>query len=326
MVNIVNRDASMPKGNFTQCVCILLNRTPSLDEVAQSLSNVADIVSRQEATEDWQFFGPSLTIAFQPQVNGYVAVDVVDRPWPDEMGDPEKDAALFGAWALGYFGPSAFPLGLARASDQSWCWDGDAEIAHNHSSFIRIRTSYVFEADEDAPVAPENYEPMDELDFVNRLTSALLELDGAICCFNPNAELLLNKNDFAATLSFHEEHKSIPIESWTNVRLFSVDADWALMDTLGNLQLDIPDIEAAFHLDVAEPDDINEFVRHITWFLLDSENEVNEGDRLEGPGEHPWVATWLDTGSCDPPRQVLRLIPDDGRQLPDQLIPDPPDK
>ncbi|MFP6675066.1 MAG: DUF4261 domain-containing protein [Pirellulaceae bacterium] len=310
----------MPKGSFTQCVCILLNRTPSLDEVSQNLADVAEIVSQQAATEDWEFFGPSLTIAYQPEVNGYVAVDVVDRPWPDDMGDPDQDAGLFGAWALGYFGPSAFPNGLARATSQSWCWEGDLEIVHNHTAFIRIRTSYVFgESDEDAPVLPEDYDPMAELDFVNRLTSALLELDGAICCFNPNGELLLDSDGFAETLSFHAEQESIPIECWTNVRLFSVETDWALMDTMGNLQLDVPDIEAAFHLDIADPDDINEFVRQVTWYLLDGENEVNDGDQLDGPGEHTWIASWLDTGSCDPPRQVLRLIPDDGRDVPDEL-------
>jgi hypothetical protein len=314
----------MPKASFTQCVCILFNKTPTLGQIEQALIQKVDIVNRIEEMSEWQFFGPSITIGFRPEVNGFAAVDVVARPWPDAMGDENDDPTLFGAWAMGYFGPGAFPQGLERAQDQSWAWDDEQIVLDNHSAFVRIRLSYVFgEEDEDAPMMPDDYDSLEELEFVNLITTELLAMDGAICCFNPNGEVLLDRKAFAETLAFHEEHDSIPFELWTNVRLFQVDDEWALLDTVGNMQFDIPDIEAAYHADTADPDDINEFVRNVSWYMLDPDNAIEDGDEVEGPGAVPWLATFCDDSLSDPPRAVVRLVPQDGRVLPDDLITEP---
>ena len=317
----------MAKGSFTQCACLLLNRAPSLDEITAALNGVAEVVSRHdeveehEEKEDWEFFGPSITIAFRPEVNGFIAVDVIDRPWPDSMGDPEEDATLFGAWAMGYFGPGAFPQGLERAEEQAWAWEEERDIVNGHSAFIRIRLSYVFgEQDEDAPVMPDDCDSLAELEFMTKLTTALMELPDVVCSFNPNGEVVLDKKTYAETLAFHEENESIPFELWTNVRLFKVGEDWSVLDTVGNQQLDLPDIEAAFYDQLADPDDINEFLRDVTYYLMDSENEIEDGDAVEGPGEVPWTAGYYEDSICDPPRAVLRLTPDDGREMPAELL------
>lgn len=311
----------MAKGSFTQCACLLLDRTPTLNEIEGALHGVVEVSNRHDESEDWQFFGPSLTIPFRQDVNGYVAVDVVDRPWPDDMGDPDDDPTLFGAWAMGYFGPGAFPQGLDRAQEQAWGWDDESDVFSAHKAFIRVRLSYVFgEQDEDAPVMPDDCDPLEELDFITVITTALMKMPGVLGCFNPNGEVLLNQQAYDETLRFHAENESIPFELWSNVRLFHVEPNWCLIDTVGNDQFDLPDIEAAYCEEVAEAEDVNEFIRNVTYYLLSGEHEIESGDSVEGPGDAPWTATVHEDSTCDPPRPVIRLVPEDDREMPEELI------
>ena len=103
------------KGTFTQCVCVLLNREVTIDQIEESLSEF-QMQGRHESVSSWHFSGPSVTLPFRPEVNGYVAVDVVNHRWPDHMGDPKSESELFGAWGTGNFGPFAWPGGLKRAA------------------------------------------------------------------------------------------------------------------------------------------------------------------------------------------------------------------
>jgi hypothetical protein len=97
----------MAKGFWTQGIAILLDSAVSLDEIEPLLGDF-EIVRRVATGDSWEMGGDSLLIAFRPEVNGFVALDVVNRPWPDTMGDPENEITLFGAWSMGYFGPLTF--------------------------------------------------------------------------------------------------------------------------------------------------------------------------------------------------------------------------
>ncbi len=92
----------MPKGMYTQGVCILLDRAAPLEEVEAALSG-ADIRARHDAATSWAFGGPTLIVAYRPESNGFVAVDTVSERWPDHMGDPKKEPTIFGAWSMGHF-------------------------------------------------------------------------------------------------------------------------------------------------------------------------------------------------------------------------------
>src|SRR6185369_4273960 len=124
------------------------------------------------------FSGPAAVVPFRPEVNGYVAIDVVNQAWPDHMGDPKSDVTLFAAWSMGQFGPFTFPGGLQRAQQQSWGWRDSAEAVSSHRGFIRLRTSYVFGADKDSPILPTPYDPIAELHFLDRLSLSLLPEPG----------------------------------------------------------------------------------------------------------------------------------------------------
>ncbi len=308
----------MPKGMFTQTVCVLLKQPISCAQLEPALSAFA-IRGRQEDSESWAYGGPALTLDFRPEVNGYVVVDTVDQPWPDHMGDAQNEAMLFGAWSMGFFGPFAFPGGLQRAAQQCWGWEAGKKVANRHKGFVRIRSSYVLGGDENAPVMPEAYDAVAELRFVTDVASALLQLPQALCYFNPNGEVLRDRDGLRQSLEFAQSAKLLPLDIWSNVRLFNLEGDWSLMDTVGNGQLDLPDIEAGFApgYDYGE---IDRFLRNISWYLLQKGEVIKAGDTMDGPGNVPWQARCPENALTDPPRRVMRWLPLDDADVPAPLL------
>jgi hypothetical protein len=141
----------MPKGFFTQGAAVLFSRPIALREIEPLLRAFRVVKLTDEATAP-DLSGPSLTLGFRPEVNGYVSVDVQDHPWPDHMGDVKTETGLFAAWTMGHFGPFAFPGNLQRAAEQSWSWSEASSLPGRHRAFVRIRSSYVFGARDDALV------------------------------------------------------------------------------------------------------------------------------------------------------------------------------
>src|SRR5262245_55321548 len=106
----------MAKGYFSQGMMLLTDGTTTIDDVKAALeAKEYEVVKRLKPKEHWQFGGPMLLVAYEPEDNGYAAIDIVDHTWPDSMGDPKTDSMTFGAWSTGQFGPYAFPGGLERA-------------------------------------------------------------------------------------------------------------------------------------------------------------------------------------------------------------------
>ena len=309
----------MPKGMFTQGVCILLEEAVSLDDVESALSGF-NISHRVKAAEDWVLRGPSVIVEYLPNANGYVAVDVVDEQWPDHMGDPEDGTMLFGAWAMGHFGPFAYPGSLERAAQQCWSWEAGKTVPDRHKAFIRIRTSYGFGAKGDDPVMPLEYEPLPELEFVTKLAASLLDLRGALCYFNPNGEVLRDQDGLRESLNFGWSHNLPPLDVWMNIRLFKVDSHWSLMDTVGSGQLDIPDSEAVFHAESFDFGEVDNFLRNVSLYILNNGEIIRDGDTMDGPGDMRWQARQLEDAVAGPPRRVLRWLPMDGRQPPPEVM------
>ena len=143
------------KGLFSQGVVILLANTISIEMIEKTLIQDYKIVKRIDKSNDWVFGGPSITISFLPEINGCISVDIVDRPWPDDMGDPKNDAMVFGAWSMGHFGPFTYPGNLERASQQCWRYPNGKTDSEVHKAFIRIRASYIFgQVDKNLPCIP----------------------------------------------------------------------------------------------------------------------------------------------------------------------------
>lgn len=313
----------MAKGLFTQGMCVLLDAPVQIDAVRELLTEF-EILSQHEAGEG-DATAPTLVLQFRPEVEGRALVTISDSPWPDEMGDPEEAPEMFVAWSLGQYGPLAFPGCLQRAAEQAWAWEEGREIAGKHRAHIRVLISYVLGSDDDtddaeAPLLPEDYEPLDELHFVTRIVTQLLALPQALCYFNPGGEVIRDDEGLREGLNYAWSHELPPLDMWTNVRLFKASEEWSLMDTVGNGQLDLPDLEAVYRADDYDPTDVESFLRNASLYLLREGDEVEDGDTADGPGDTTWHALECDDGLADPPRPTIRWFPDDGSQPPEELL------
>jgi hypothetical protein len=323
VIHISSGGVVMPnKGFFTQGLVILLKETVPIERIEKVLAEEFDITRKVEESPDWAYGGPSVVISYRPEVNGYISVDVVSRPWPDEMGNAQEENVIFGAWAMGYFGPFAFPGGLERAAQQSWDYEEGQKAAKEHKAFIRIRSSYLFGATSpETPVLPRNYDPFQELLHMTRIAYKLLDLSETLCLFNPNGECLASDELIDTVLKRYKESGMPPLEVWTGIRLYNLQEDnqWLVMDTVGMQQLDSIDHEAFFHKKYYNPGDVANFLRSLSAYVLKNGPIIKDGDILKGPGEITWQARLIDKGISVPPREVLRWFPMDGREKPADL-------
>ena len=147
--------------------------------------------------------------------------------------------------------------------------------------------------------------------FVSRLVLAVLTAPGAICYFNPNGEVLRDLASFQEHWDACIEQETIPIGLWMNMRFFNLSETLGFMDTVGNEQLEIRDVEAIFPQEQYEPGDVGYYLHNVTHYLLGLDREIQTGEAIDGPGatDLAWTAEALDEGVIEPPRRVLRLYP-----------------
>jgi hypothetical protein len=302
----------MPKGFFTQAVAILLTKPVRIDDLVPVLEGKR-IVKRNPAGNHWTMGNESLLIEYRAGVNGYILADVIEQPWPDSMGDPQKDPQLFMAWSMGNFGPFAFPQNLERAMQHAWAWEPAATVPLKHTAFIRLRCSYILGAGENAPVLPEDYDSMEELMFLTSIAQKLLLLPEALCYFNPGGEIVRDARFVSDAMQFSaaSEQKLPPLDLWSNIRLFNLQDGWTLMDTVGMGQLDTPDLEACFSGEDYDCSEVDQFLRNISLYLYQNGEIIKDEDTTDGPGGIHWRAMIFDESLIAPPRRVIRWLPDD---------------
>ncbi len=162
-----------------------------------------------------------------------------------------------------------------------------------------------------APVLPANYDPVAELNFLSRVVLAIFTAPGAVCYFNPNGEVLRDHASFSEDWNACAEQQNLPLPLWMNIRFFNLSEKLGFMDTVGNHQLDVRDVEAIFPTDQYDPGEVDYYLRNVTHYLLGLDRELQTGEEIDGPGESnlSWTMEALDEGLVDPPRPVLRLFP-----------------
>jgi Domain of unknown function (DUF4261) len=313
------------KGFYTQGLAILLREAATLDAIEELLTDFT-VVKRGEGSTSWAIAGPSLVVAYRPEVNGYVSVDITDHRWPDGMGNPQTESEVFAAWSMGHFGPGAWPGSFERACQHSWGWPDGRTVPLQHQAFIRIRSSYIFGASENTPIMPSDYDPLHELEFATRIAAALVRLPQALCYFNPNGECVRGASQLLDSLSEHASAKQMPLDVWSNVRFFNLQdiaPAWTLMDTVGMSQLDAPDHEAYFQSTAYEPGEVDRFLRNTSLYVAKQGPVIRDGDTTDGPGNVRWQGFNMSEGRVAPPRQVIRWFPVDRRKIPAELTGQP---
>ena len=316
----------MAKGLFTQGMCVLMRKPVSIEELQSRFSGF-EVIGRHESIDD-EDSRETLVMSYRADAGGQLLVTPSTRVWPDDMGDPDESPERFIAWSRGQFGPLAFPGCLQRATEQSWGWEAGAEAVKEHQAHVRLLISYVLrnddsdddDDDEDMPLVPDDYDVIDEMKFLTRAVSAVLEMPDAICYFNPGGEVLRDESGLRQGLNYAWNHELPPLDVWTNVRLFKATESWSLMDTVGNGQFDLPDLEAVYDSSRYEPADVEKFLRSASLYMLNSDLDVDEGDSADGPGDTVWKAIECDEALSDPPRPTIRWIPDDGNEPPEVLL------
>jgi len=309
------------KGFFTQCLVILLRAPVSLRDILNRLSGFEAQVPEAKG---FSWFGSDISIVlpFRAGVNGAVVVDLIDQPWPDHMGDTERETELFAAWHMGSFGVT-WPFSLKRACQQSWRWAEGKTVPLGNKAFLRIRTTYVLNASKDALTVPADYEPLGELKFVTQVAAALAGLPQAISYFDPAGERVWEPKDFADYFSRSDAEGGLPVDVWCNVRLYNLDdraKGWCLMDTVGMAQLDAADHEAIFPSARYKTGEVAGFLLNIAAYIAQNGPVIADGDTVDGPGDLHWQATHAEEGQVNPPRAVLRWLPKDGRAVPPAVI------
>ena len=309
------------KAFFTQGMAILLRGALPIEAIEQRLGEF-QTVKQNRSPGAWPFGGgASLIVAWRPDVNGYVLVEMLDRPWPDQMGDPKTDPEIFAAWGMGHFGPATWPRALERACQHALTWPEAGSVVAQHQAFIRILCSYVLGAKAnapDAPLMPADYRPLPELEFVTRVAAALVSLPDALCYFNPNGECICDAREFAETLSFCTSAKLMPLPLWSNVRFFTISEiqpKWNFMDTVGMGQLDAPDHEACFEHGTYEPGAVGNFLQNASAYVVQNGPIIRDGNTMDGAGVR-WQAFSVEQGVMTPPRATIRWFPQDGRKVP----------
>lgn len=314
----------MAKGLFTQGMCVLLRQPISIATLQERLKGFT-LVGQHESMDD-EDAPQTLVYDFRPEVSGHLLVTPASGKWPDDMGDPDESPERFVAWSLGQFAPLAFPGCLQRAGEQSWGWEEGGDQIHEHQAHVRLLISYVLgvdepeEEDEDVPLVPDDYDPLGELNFLTKAVEALLEIPEAICYFNPGGEVLRDEGSLRRGLNYAWSHDLPPLDMWTNVRLFKATESWSLMDTVGNGQLDLPDLEAIYDSERFEPGEIEGFLRSASLYMMQADEEVEDGDTADGPGELNWSAMECVDALSDPPRPTIRWVPQDGSEPPEELL------
>lgn len=313
----------MTKGLFTQGMCVLTRVPTAIAEVEARLSTFT-LAGRQHSIED-DHAPETLIYEFRPQVNGHLLVTPASNAWPDDMGDPDESPEKFVAWSLGQYGPLAFPGCLQRAADQSWGWEEGSQRVAQHQAHVRFLISYILGADdaeegEDVPMVPADYDPIAEMKFLTKAVSAVLEMPEAICYFNPGGEVIRDEAGLRRGLNQAWNHQLPPLDMWTNVRIYRADEAWSLMDTVGNGQFDLPDLEAVFENEKYDPAEVEGFLRSASLYLLRGEEDIEEGDTADGPGNVSWQALECNEALSDPPRPTIRWIPKDDTQPPPGLL------
>lgn len=302
----------MPKGFYTQGLCLLTNGQTTIAEVKGALiAGGFQVAKEVSASPNNWFSGASVIVPYLLDINGLVSVDLVNQPWPDLMGNPTDALEIFAAWGMGHFGPFAYPGGLARACQQSWAWPEGASTSRSHVGFIRVRSSYVFGASKDLRCLPTNYDALGEIRFLTGLAKSLFEIKSAIAYFNPNGEVLESRAGFNEVWMQCIELSQVPLPLWSNIRLYNLNEEFGFMDTVGNAQLDIRDVEAIFPRASHIQRDIGRYLRNVSLYLLQVGRELNSGEPIDGPGESnlSWVIESVENGLVQPPRRVLRLMP-----------------
>jgi hypothetical protein len=125
-----------------------------------------------------------------------------------------------------------------------------------------------------------------EMMFLSRAAIALLKAPGVICYFNRNGEVLRDCASFRRVWDACAEQRTMPLPLRTNILFLNICKTLGVMDTVGNNQLEVRDVEAVFPSARYDTADIDYYLRNVTHYLLGVDRDMRSGEEIDGPGEN----------------------------------------
>lgn len=271
----------MPRGPFVQTAVLLCRQTPTVAELAEKLPGAQPT----EPTPGWASPAPGFWV---PWRGARILVDTLPEVWPDEMTAPDVRSA----WAEGWFGPTAYPGCLERATQHNGLWAEGAEKAREHKALVRL----MLESDAKPELA--------QVEELTRLATVLLELPQTLAYFNPNGETLLSRSHLLELAQFGKSKNRPPLDLWCNIRLFGAGEGWAVADSVGMGQFGHRDHEVCFPESIDRVAAAN-LVHNLQNYQIQSHPSFSSGDTVDGPGG-PWVVLEAPESFRSPARRTLR--------------------
>lgn len=310
------------KGYFTQGVALLLKAAPTLEALEQILGHFGP-TRRTSPAPHWAIGGSGLSLRLPhdlpgggEQGPGLLIADILDRPWPDDMGDPQTAPELFNAWGTAHFGPYCWPRSLERALECAWFVENAKTAVPAHQACVRLRITYLNRADDKAQMFPEGYDAHLELQILADVIGALFDLPGTICYFNPGGELLMERGPFLDKLAFDRQKKILPADLFCNIRVVPLPDNAMLVDTVGLDQFDLTDQEAVFPRGKVRPEEAANFLFSVAHFLNAKGDLIRNNHSMDSSREMRWIAHPMTEALLAPPRETLRWIPQQWQQPP----------
>jgi hypothetical protein len=125
----------------------------------------------------------------------------------------------------------------------------------------------------------------------------------------------------AAHLNDSKQKNLPPFEAITGFRYYKVSEGWALADTVGMGQLDLPDHQISCPMERFDLNELGSFPLNTALYMLRTGAKFETGHTADGPGGQPWRVEVRESAFAPPPRKVLHWQEGDGDPEPEILLP-----
>ncbi|MEX1041604.1 MAG: hypothetical protein WDZ51_13280 [Pirellulaceae bacterium] len=286
---------SASKRNYV--VALLLETPPTAADLAECFPG---LTAAEDELSLAGFLGDSETAR--------LVVETLPHPWPDSTDLHDRSAEEFG---LG-----TEPWGLQRSLEQCWVWDTASAAVSRHQAVVRVRREST--GAEGGVLDTPQVTARDVTQLIRQALAAAT-LPGVLAYFQPAGEVLLPPHVVAEML----EHATIaqipPLDLWSNIRLSWLTDDWSLVETIGNIQLGLPDVEVYYEHDRQETNDVAALARSVSLRMLQEESAPKTGESFETHAGGRFVVKAANENLLPPNRPIARLLPEDGGELPEDL-------
>jgi len=170
-------------------------------------------------------------------------------------------------------------------------------------------------------VAPQDYDPREELEFVTKVAQALLEVPGALCYFNPGGETIFTARELKEQLDYCAKASLPALPVWSGVRIIRMEdlPPWMVADTTGMDQLDAIDHEVCFRKGERNLNEIVSFLRNGALYTFQKGPVIETGHTMDGPGGR-WKALVCRESLCPGPRCTIRWFGPGEGAVPGKLL------